>query len=152
MKRSPTGDTTLRGFEVDAMPPNALNGEIRAGPPNGSVRRTLTVSPSVRSRCAEKQTGTLGPDPQANEMQGYRISFCWHCGAELKPQITRRGHPKRYCSDACRARAWRQGAARRRHRGSFEDSQDTFPELTGDRYAGDKIPDSVMAGEEVSLL
>ena len=94
------------------MPPNALNGEIRAGPPNGSVRRTLTVSPSVRSRCAEKQTGIPGPDPQTNEMQGHGISFCGHCGAELRPQTTRRGHRKRYCSDACRAKAWRQRNAK----------------------------------------
>ena len=60
------------------------------------------------TRLVGEPTGTLSPVPQTNEMQAYRISFCEHCGAELRPQITRRGYPKRYCSDACRAKAWRQ--------------------------------------------
>jgi len=61
-------------------------------------------------RSSKSTTGPLGPDSQTNEMQGDGISFCRHCGVELRPQITRRGHPKRYCSDACRARAWRRRA------------------------------------------
>ena len=61
---------------------------------------------------AEESSGIPGPNRHTNEMQGHRISFCGHCGAELKPQITRRGHPKRYCSDACRAKAWRQRNAK----------------------------------------
>jgi len=72
-------------------------------PPSGDLTtRGCPVSP------VEQSTGISGPDPQTNEMQGHGISFCEHCGAELKPQITRRGHPKRYCSDACRAKAWRR--------------------------------------------
>jgi hypothetical protein len=123
--------------------------------PKAMTRPSSTGSDAIAAGCparpVEESGGILGPDPQTNEMQGHGISFCGHCGRSLTPQITRRGHPKRYCSDACRARAWRQCAGRHRHRGLFEDSQDVSPELTGDRYAGDKTPDSVTAGEEVAL-
>jgi len=62
-----------------------------------------------RSLTADQPTARpLGPDSETNEMQGRSISFCGHCGGDLDPQEIRRGHPKRFCSDACRARAWRR--------------------------------------------
>lgn len=54
--------------------------------------------------------GPRGPDPETNGMQGYGIPFCGHCGRDLDAQKIRRGEPKRFCSDACRARAWRRRA------------------------------------------
>jgi hypothetical protein len=53
-------------------------------------------------------TRPLGPDSKTNGMQGHGIPFCGHCGRKLEPQRIRRGEPKRYCSDACRAKAWRR--------------------------------------------
>jgi hypothetical protein len=51
--------------------------------------------------------GSTNPGSQANEIPGCPISFCGHCGQELPPQKTRRGHPKRFCNAACRSHAWR---------------------------------------------
>ena len=45
--------------------------------------------------------------PPENEMQGH-ASRCPWCGANIEPQAARRGHPKRFCSDACRVRAWKK--------------------------------------------
>ena len=50
----------------------------------------------------------MGPDSKTNGMQGHGIPFCGHCGRELDPQRIRRGEPKRFCSDPCRATAWRE--------------------------------------------
>ena len=50
----------------------------------------------------------MGLDSETNGMQGPGIPFCGHCGRELDPQRIRRGEPRRFCSDACRAKAWRQ--------------------------------------------
>lgn len=61
-----------------------------------------------------------GPDSQTNGMQGYGIPFCGHCGRELDPQRIRRGEPKRFCSDACRAQAWRR-------RGAAQNAQNPGP-------------------------
>jgi hypothetical protein len=51
------------------------------------------------TRLVGEPTGTLSPVLQTNEMQGGGISFCGHCGAKLRPQITRRGHPTRGTGD-----------------------------------------------------
>lgn len=117
----------------------------------------LTVTPPTLAnaqRCVvsrrNDRSGISGPDPQTNEMQGHRISFCGHCGTELKPQITRRGHRKRYCSDACRAKAWRRRAARRQHEDSIERPEDAFLDIAGKHHPGNKTPDSMTTGEEVS--
>jgi len=53
-------------------------------------------------------THAMGPDSKTNGMQGHGIPFCGHCGRELAPQRIRRGETKRFCSDACRAKAWRR--------------------------------------------
>ena len=120
--------------------------ESHASPlPSGADAPVCVLTATGESR------GIPGPDPQTNEMQGHGISFCEHCGAELKPQITRRGHPKRYCSDACRARAWRRRNGSRRDRDSFEGSQEASLGIAGKHHAGNKTPDSVMGGEEASL-
>ncbi len=60
---------------------------------------------------AERPGGIQAPGTETNGMQGPLISFCALCGREFKAQKTRRGQPKRFCSDACRARAWRQQRA-----------------------------------------
>lgn len=57
---------------------------------------------------AERPGGVQAPGTETNGMQGPLISFCALCGREFEPQNTRRGQPKRFCSDACRARAWRR--------------------------------------------
>jgi hypothetical protein len=57
---------------------------------------------------AERPGGIQAPGTETNGMQGPLISFCALCGREFEPQNTRRGQPKRFCSDACRARAWRR--------------------------------------------
>lgn len=56
----------------------------------------------------ERPGGTQAPGTETNGMQGPLISFCALCGRRFEPQNTRRGQPKRFCSDACRARAWRR--------------------------------------------
>lgn len=56
---------------------------------------------------AERPGGIQAPGTETNGMQGPLISFCALCGRGLEPQNARRGQPKRFCSDACRARAWR---------------------------------------------
>jgi hypothetical protein len=121
--------------------------------PKAMTRPSSTGSDAIASgrpaRPVEESAGTLGHDPQTNEMQGGRISFCGLCGGSLSPQITRGGHPKRYCSYACRARAWREHTTRRRHPASIESFQDAFPEPAGDHRAGDKNEDSLTTGEEI---
>lgn len=57
---------------------------------------------------AERPGGTEAPGTGANGMQGPLISFCALCGRKIEPQKTRRGKPKQFCSDACRAQAWRR--------------------------------------------
>ena len=56
---------------------------------------------------AERPGGTQAPGTETNGMQGPLIPFCALCGREFELQKTRRGQPKKFCSDACRARAWR---------------------------------------------
>ena len=58
-------------------------------------------------RVAERPGGIQAPGTETNGMQGHLISFCALCGREFESQNTRRGQLKRFCSDACRARAWR---------------------------------------------
>lgn len=60
---------------------------------------------------AERPGGIQAPGTETNGMQGPLISFCALCGRGFEPQETRRGQPKRFCSDACRARAWRRRGA-----------------------------------------
>jgi len=80
---------------------------------------------------AERPGGTQAPGAETNGMQGPLISFCALCGRELEPQNTRRGQPKKFCSDTCRARAWRD----RRSRSEVPPTQFTAP--------------GVLVGEEV---
>lgn len=117
----------------------------RACPPSAGPDAPVRVLSA-----SEESGGISGPDPQTNGMQGHRISFCEHCGVELKPQNTRRGYPKRYCSDACRAKAWRRRAARRQHDDSIDRPEDAFLDIAGKHHPGNKTPDSMTTGEEVS--
>ena len=57
---------------------------------------------------AERPGGIQAPGTETNGMQGPLISFCALCGREFEPQEVRRGVLKQFCSDACRARAWRR--------------------------------------------
>lgn len=66
------------------------------------------TAPGGAVRVAERPGGTQAPEIETNGMQGPLISFCSLCGREFEPQKTRRGQPKRFCSDACQARAWRR--------------------------------------------
>jgi len=97
---------------VCVRPPVKVENKLQCYGPHASLLPSEAGAPVLVLSVAEESGGISGPDPQTNEMQGHRISFCGHCGAELKPQITRRGHRKRYCSDACRAKAWRQRNAK----------------------------------------
>lgn len=56
---------------------------------------------------AERPGGIQAHGTETNGMQGPLISFCALCGQEFEPQKTRRGQTKKFCTDACRARAWR---------------------------------------------
>lgn len=58
-------------------------------------------------RAARRSGDTKIPGAETNDMQGPPISFCALCGREFEPQEVRRGVPKQFCSDACRARAWK---------------------------------------------
>ena len=84
-----------------------------------SPRRASGASPATQSlheasapggavRGARRPDGTQAPGDETNGMQGPLIPFCGLCGREFEPQRTRRGEPKHFCSDACRARAWRR--------------------------------------------
>jgi hypothetical protein len=88
-----------------ARPPLECSAKAMTRP---SSTRSDAIASGCPARPVEESGGILSPSLQTNEMQGGRISFCGHCGGSLTPQLTRRGHLKRYCSDACRARAWRQ--------------------------------------------
>lgn len=66
------------------------------------------VAPGGTVNDADRLEGTQAQGTEANGMQGPLISFCALCEREFEPQKTRRGQLKRFCSDACRARAWRR--------------------------------------------
>ncbi len=75
--------------------------------------------------------GPTGPDPETNGMQGHGIPFCGHCGRALDAQKIRRGEPKRFCSDACRARAWRWRAVARGESDMSTDDPSVAREVIG---------------------
>lgn len=84
----------------------------RAGGDSLAPQSPQEVSvPGGAVRVAERPGGTQAPGTETNGMQGPLISFCALCGRGFEPQKTRRGQPKRFCSDACRARAWRRRGA-----------------------------------------
>ena len=83
-----------------------------------SMREEPGVNRSADQSAPFHRERSLAPDRAAvrvcglicktNEMQAPGISFCGQCGCALSPKKVRRGHPRRFCSDTCRARAWRR--------------------------------------------
>lgn len=80
-------------------------------------------APGGAEIAANAPGGTSAPGTETNGMQGPLISFCALCGREFEPQKARRGQSKKFCSNACRARAWRRRDATQNSQKSRTTSQ-----------------------------